>query len=98
MSQQQQQFVHDLSGVESTASLYQASQGTPSLAPWQQQASEPPALYSGSALSYGDLVNGGTQSRVEDWANQAVAATLQQVRVTAGAQQFVSFDYRVRLS
>ena len=81
MSQQQQQLAHDLSGVDSTASLYQASQATPSLAPWQQQASGPPALYSGSAVSYGDshLVNGGTQSRVEDWANQAVAATLQQV-------------------
>lgn len=81
MSQQQQQAPYDLSGVDSTASLYQASQATPSLAPWQPQASEPSALYSGSALPYGvtHLVNGGTQSRVEDWANQAVAATLQQV-------------------
>ena len=81
MSQQQQHFPYDFSGVDSTASLYQASQATPSPAPWQQQVSEPPALYSGAASSYGDLhlVNGSTQSRVEDWANQAVAATLQQV-------------------
>ncbi|KAL3149146.1 hypothetical protein ABBQ32_001981 [Trebouxia sp. C0010 RCD-2024] len=80
MSQRQQQFPYELSAVDSTASLYQASQSTPSLVPWQQQASETPELYGASGLPCGDphLVNGGIQSRVDDWAGQAVAVTLQQ--------------------
>lgn len=82
MSQQQQQLPYDFTGVESSASLYQSSQAPTSLAPWQHSTSGPLPHYGGAALAYGDsdLVNGGTQSRVQDWATQVVAATLQQVR------------------
>ena len=83
MSHQQQQFPYDFSGVDYTASLYQASQATPSLASWQQPQSGPIPYAASAALAYADtdLINGGTQSRVEDWATQAVAATLHQVRL-----------------
>ncbi len=87
MSQQQHQLPYDFSGVDSTASLYQASQTTPSFAPWQQPQSGPiPYIAAAGSLAYGDAesVNGGSQSRVEDWASQAVAATLQQVRLSTG--------------
>ena len=84
MSQQQHQLPYDFSGVESTASLYQASQTTPSCAPWFSQPHSGPIPYIAAAgsLAYGDTgsVNGESQSRVENWASQAVAATLQQVR------------------
>ena len=85
MSQQQHQLPYDFSGVDSTASLYQASQTTPSFAPWPQSGPIPYIAATGS-LAYGDAdsVNGGSQSRVEDWASQAVAATLQQVRLGTG--------------
>ena len=87
MSQQQHQLPYDFSGVDSTASLYQASQTTPSFATWQGPQSGPiPYIAAAGSLAYGDAesVNGGSQSRVEDWASQAVAATLQQVRLGTG--------------
>ncbi len=87
MSQQQHQLPYDFSGVDSTASLYQASQATPSFAPWQGPQSGPiPYIAAAGSLAYGDAdsVNEGSQSRVEDWASQAVAATLQQVRLRTG--------------
>lgn len=99
MSQRQQQFPYELSAVDSTASLYQASQSTPSLVPWQQQASETPELYGASGLPCGDphLVNGGIQSRVDDWAGQAVAVTLQQVQLRALPLAICILDYLTRL-
>ena len=88
MSQQQQQLPYDFSGVDSGASLYQTQQTVPSSAQWPKASTGPAGLpYAsaqlGSQLAYGDadLVNGGTQSRVEDWATQAVEATLQQVSI-----------------
>ena len=87
MSQQQHQLPYDFSGVDSTASLYQASQTTPSFATWQGPQSGPiPYIAAAGSPAYGDAdsVNGGSQSRVEDWASQAVAATLQQVRLETG--------------
>ncbi|KAL0025127.1 hypothetical protein WJX77_001678 [Trebouxia sp. C0004] len=80
MSQQPHQLPYDFSGVDSNASLYQASQTTPSFA-WQQPQSGPiPYVAAAGSLAYGDAdsVSGQSQSRVEDWASQAVAATLQQ--------------------
>lgn len=88
MSQQQHQLPYDFSGVDSTASLYQGSQTTPSFATWQGPQSGPiPYIAAAGSLAYGDAdsVNGESQSRVEDWASQAVAATLQQVRLSTGA-------------
>ncbi|KAL0025225.1 hypothetical protein WJX77_008777 [Trebouxia sp. C0004] len=88
MSQQPHQLPYDFSGVDSNASLYQASQTTPSFA-WQQPQSGPiPYVAAAGSLAYGDAdsVSGQSQSRVEDWASQAVAATLQQARKYTSAQ------------